>query len=59
MVSEAARFRAIETSMSSRIESDIDYPPGHSIVGLENQWRPMSEALQRTTNGAVLANLTL
>jgi hypothetical protein len=59
MVSEAARFRAIETAMSSRIESDIDYPPGHSIVGLENQWRPMSEALQRTTNGGVLANLTL
>jgi hypothetical protein len=59
MVSEAARFRTIETSMSSRIESDIDYPLGHSIVGLENQWRPMSEALQRTTNGAVLANLTL
>jgi hypothetical protein len=41
MVSEAARFRAIEVAMSSRIENYLDYAPGHSIVGLENEWRAM------------------
>jgi hypothetical protein len=55
MVSEAARFGAIERAMSSRIENYIDYPPGHSIVGLEHAWRTMSEAVQRTTNGGVLS----